>query len=230
MPVPETLLPWLPALPVIALTVLALAAAAAPATRRATKWLRLGAIAIMGVLALAATIWQGSAAAARIALLTRNDRTEELTAQVKTLEGQVAQLKQSTRVRSLPADTATKLADYLRAFGSRKIVVSCAPNDIEAYSYATDIANVLKAANWDARGPETTAIFGDVRAMGINVYDNDGHTSDTAKILRDGLTKFAIPYQSRVPPNQAIPDGEAVELFIGTKPQQSGLVPGGTAQ
>ncbi|HUC73046.1 MAG TPA: hypothetical protein VMS01_17795 [Stellaceae bacterium] len=226
MPVTEKLLPWLPVLLVIALTVLGLAAVAAPAAGKAAKRLRLGAIAIIGLLTLAATIWQGSAAAARIARLMRNDRSETLAAQVKTLEEQVAQLKESTRVRSLPADTATKLADYLRPFGRRKIVVSCAPNDIEAYRYATDIANVLKAANWDARGPEATTIFGDIRAMGINVYDNDGRTADTAKILLDALTKFAIPYQSRVPSSEAMADSEAVELFIGSKPQQSALRPG----
>jgi transposase InsO family protein len=226
MPVTEKLLPWLPVLLVIALTVLGLAAVAAPAAGKAAKRLRLGAIAIIGLLTLAATIWQGSAAAARIARLMRNDRSETLAAQVKTLEEQVAQLKESTRVRSLPADTATKLADYLRPFGRRKIVVSCAPNDIEAYRYATDIANVLKAANWDARGPEATTIFGDIRAMGINVYDNDGRTADTAKILLDALTKFAIPYQSRVPSSEAMADSEAVELFIGSKPQQPALRPG----
>ena len=226
MPVTEKLLPWLPVLLVIALTVLGLAAVAAPAAGKAAKRLRLGAIAIIGLLTLAATIWQGSAAAARIARLMRNDRSETLAAQVKTLEEQVAQLKESTRVRSLPADTATKLADYLRPFGRRKIVVSCAPNDIEAYRYATDIANVLKAANWDARGPEATTIFGDIRAMGINVYDNDGRTADTAKILLDALTKFAIPYQSRVPSSEAMADSEAVELFIGSKPQQPALGPG----
>jgi hypothetical protein len=66
--------------------------------------------------------------------------------------------------------------------------------------------------------------------MGINVYANDGPTSDTAKILLDGLAKFAIPYQSRVPPGEAIPDSETVELFIGSKPQQPAPGPVGTAR
>jgi hypothetical protein len=129
-------------------------------------------------------------------------------------------LKESTRSRTLSADTAAKLADYLRPFGTHKVVVSCAPDDIEAYRYATQIADVLKAANWDARGPETTTIFGDVRAMGINVYDSGGHGLDTAKILLDGLAKFAIPYQSRVPPSEALPESDTVELFISAKPAQ----------
>jgi hypothetical protein len=28
--------------------------------------------------------------------------------------------------------------------------------------------------------------------------------------------KFAVPYQIRVTPSQAIPDADAVELFVGT--------------
>jgi hypothetical protein len=54
--------------------------------------------------------------------------------------------------------------------------------------------------------------------MGINVYNNSDHPSETVKILLDALAKFAIPYQSRVPPNEAIPENETVELFIGAKP------------
>ena len=101
----------------------------------------------------------------------------------------MAKLKESTRGRTLSADTAARLADYLRPFGAHEVVVSCAPDDIEAYRYATQIADVLKAANWDARGPETTTIFGAVRAMGINVYD-DGtqrrrHRQDTARRFRE---------------------------------------------
>jgi hypothetical protein len=65
--------------------------------------------------------------------------------------------------------------------------------------------------------------------MGINVYDNGGHGSDTAKILLDALAKLGVPYQSRVPPSEAAPDDEAVELFIGTKPEQPAMAAAGTA-
>ncbi len=40
------------------------------------------------------------------------------------------------------------------------------------------------------------------------------------KILLAGLAKSGIPYQSRVPPSEALPETETVELFIGTKPAQ----------
>ena len=212
--------PWLPALLVLILSAVAAAVGTAPAAVPAAKRTRMTGIVLLGALAVAATVWQAHSAADRIARLTRENQSSQLAAQVKSLEGQIAKLKESTRSRSLSADTAAKLADYLRPFGTHKVVVSCAPDDIEAYRYATQIADVLKAANWDARGPETTTIFGEVRAMGINVYDNPGHGSDTAKILLDGLAKSAVPYQSRVPPSEALPESDTVELFISAKPAQ----------
>lgn len=209
------LLPWLPPLLVAILSASALVAAGAGVRGRRS---RLMALAVIGGLALAATVWQAKAGADRVARLVAQDRTKQLMAEVEALQQQLDQVKQSTRLRSLSADTAIKLADYLRPFGRHKVVVSCAPNDIEAYRYATQIADVLKTANWDASGPETTAIFGDVRAMGINVYNNSAQPSDTVKILLDGLAKFGIPYQSRVPPSAALPETETVELFVGAKP------------
>jgi len=211
------LAPWLPALLVLVLSAVGVAVVAAPAAARAVKRRRIFSVAVLGALAAAAALWQARSAADEAARLTRENQSSTLAAQVKSLEQQIAELKESTRNRNLGADTAAKLADYLRPFGARKVVVSCTPNDVEAYRYATQIADVLKAADWDARGPETTTIFGDVRAMGINVY-NGGHGSDTTRILLDGLAKFAIPYQSRVPPSEALADGHTVELFIGAKP------------
>jgi hypothetical protein len=218
MSVAGALSPWLPAVLVAILSISALALAAAPGTSPRETRPRLMALAAIGGLALAATVWQAKAGADRVARLVEQDRTKQLTAEVDALQQQIEQLKESTRFRSLTGDTATKLADYLRPFGKHKVVVSCAPNDIEAYHYATQIADVLKTANWDASGPEATTIFGDVRAMGINVYNNSAHPSDTVKILLDGLAKFGIPYQSRVPPSEALPQTETVELFIGAKP------------
>ena len=72
---------------------------------------------------------------------------------------------------------------------------------MEAYQYANQLVNILKAANWEAQGPQVTKIFGDVRAPGVNVYVNGDNSSDTAKILLDGFAKFNIPYQSRVTPS-----------------------------
>ena len=109
---------------------------------------------------------------------------------------------------------------YLRQFGNRRVIVSCIPDDIEAYQYANQLVNILKAANWEAQGPQITKIFGDVRSPGINVYVKADNGSDTVKILMDGFAKFNIPYQSRVTPSGTIPDTETVELFIGTQQGQ----------
>ncbi|MGH7113594.1 MAG: hypothetical protein ACREE9_03775 [Stellaceae bacterium] len=209
----------MPVLLVLVLSILAVTAAAVPVAAAATtrrRWIM--AILVLGTLAVAASAWQARSAADRIARLIRDNRSGQLTAQIKSLKDRVTELQQSARGRAVSADTAAKLADYLRKFGAHSVVISCAPGDIEAYRYATQIADILKAANWDARGPETTTIFGAVRAMAINVYDAGGRGGGATKILLDGFAKFGIPYQSRVPPSGALPDNEAVELFIGIKP------------
>lgn len=216
MAVSQTL-PWVPALLVAALSALALAAATFPARRSFVRQSRLAAIAILGISALATTVWQVWTDGEEIARLARHDRSTELQIRIKSLEQQLAKLEESTRGRSLAGDTAAKLTNYLRSFGSHKVVVSCIPNDIEAYNYATEIVDALRAANWDARGPETTTIFGKTSAMAVNVYDNAGSGLNTAKILLDGFAKFGIPYKTRVPPAEMLDPG-AVELFIGTKP------------
>ncbi len=209
---------WLPVFLVLILSILAVTLAAAPAAGPPARRLRITAIALFGALTATATAWQAHSTADRIARLIRDNQSRLLTAQVQSLKEQMAKLRESTRGRTLSADTASRLADYLRQFGAREVVVSCAPDDIEAYRYATQVADVLKAASWDARGPETTTIFGAVRAMGINVYDDGRSGADTAKILLDGFAKFGVPYQSRVPPSEALPENETVELFIGAKP------------
>jgi hypothetical protein len=91
---------------------------------------------------------------------------------------------------------------------------------MEAYQYANQLVNILRAANWEVQGPQVTKIFGEVRAPGINFYVNGDSHSDTAKILLDGFAKFDIPYQSRITPSGAIPDTDTVELFIGIQQSQ----------
>ena len=120
------------------------------------------------------------------------------------------------QMRTIAPDTAEKLAADLRGSGSRRVIVSAIPDDVEAYQYAYQLVSLLKAANWDAQGPELTRIFGDVRSPAINFYVNGEDHSDTATLLSKAFAKFAIPYQTRVPPSQAIPDADAVELFVGT--------------
>ena len=215
------LAPWLPVILVLILSAVAVALAGT-ASRPVVRQLGMSTIVLLGGLAVAATVWQARNAANQI------NANLAATEQVNALEDQLTKLKERIRRRTISTDTATKLADYLRPFGVHKVVVSCLPNDIEAYHYATEILNVLKSANWDARGPETTTIFGDIKSMSINVYDSGStNGSDTTKILLAGLAKSGIPYQSRVPPSEALPEGETVELFIGAKPSQPGI-PGPT--
>lgn len=209
---------WLPALLALVLSILAVRGVAASPDDPARKRRMITRIAVVGALAIAAALWQARRAANEVARLIDENRTAALTEQVAALQAQLSTLKLDTVRRTISPDTATKLADYLRPFGAHRVVVSCIPNDIEAYHYATAIVGVLKDAKWDARGPETTKIFGDITAMGVNVYASGGSGHATTKILLDGFAKFGIPYQSRVPPSEALPENETIELFIGTKP------------
>ena len=140
-----TLLPWLPALLIVALCAWHSRLPGCRLRKPAQGESRLlAAIAVLGSAALAVSVWQGSAASNEIARLQQNDRTEQLALQVKSLEQELTKLKEATRARSLGEQTATKLADYLRPYGSRKIVVSCVPNDVEAYRYATETRQHLE--------------------------------------------------------------------------------------
>jgi hypothetical protein len=225
-------LPWLPTLLLIILTALALTAVSTSRATQAARRIWFASIMLFGVLALAGSVWQGMKAGDATAHLTRtmasveklgdtNTSRTQLAERVETLEQRIKELEAGGRGRMVGADTATKFADYLRGFGSHRVIVSCAPNDLEAYDYANQLVNILKAANWDAEGPEVTDIFGDVRAVGVNLYVNGDNNADTVKILLDAFAKFNIPYQSKVTPSQAIPDTETVELYVGSIPSQS---------
>jgi len=225
--------PWLPTLVVIVLTAVALTEVGSSTAPPKNRQLWMASIILLGSLAIAGTVWQGRRAvddSTALAGTTTSpealDRqrngpiVSELKKQIKTLEDQIRELKAARQVRAIASDTVDKLTEYLRQFGNRRVIVSCIPDDIEAYQYANQLVNILKAANWNAQGPQVTKIFGDVRAPGINVYVNGEDHSDTVKILLDSFAKFNVPYQSRVTPSQAIPDIETVELFIGSQPSQ----------
>jgi hypothetical protein len=146
-----------------------------------------------------------------------------LNARIKDLETQIHALKEKSRARTIDRDTAAKMAEYLRQSGSplgnRRVVVSCLPDDVEAYGYANQIANVLRAAGWEAPGVETTTIFGQAAAMDILVYVRAGaQPPEAARILVDAFARFNIPFQSGITPSEAIPDPATVELFVGHKP------------
>ena len=227
----DGVLPWLPTLFVIILTAVALTRGGAPPASAASRRIWLASILLFGALALAASVWQGkeqAEATGRIAeemaSAEGNGSAEPTRAQlverVETLEKRVKELEEGGHGRSISADTVTKLAEYLRQVGSHRVVVSCAPDDLEAYNYANQLVNIFKAAGWDAEGPEVTEAFGDIRAVGVNLYVNADTGADTARILLDGFAKFNIPYRSMVIPTQAIPDTETVELFVASLPSQ----------
>jgi hypothetical protein len=223
----SSVLAWLSAASVLALGAVAVAGAlnarpAAPIRRR----LRLVGTVLVGALAVAGSAWQAitiGAARAPQPVVARHDQpsrppTQDLRERIKSLESQIDLLRHSTTMRSITPDTANKLSEYLKQFGSHRVVVSCAPNDVEAYNYATQLTNVLKAAKWDASGPEVTTIFGDVRAMAINVYGDAAPGGGGAlEILVAALAKFNIPYQQRVAPSR-VPADAAIELFVGAQP------------
>jgi hypothetical protein len=221
---------WLPTLLVIIASAVALTAASSQPASAAGRRLWVASICLFGSLAIAGTVWQGRKEVGETVALAGTSNPPQrsqaesdgraladLTNQVKTLRERVRELEKGRHFRAIPQGTAGEFADYLKQFGSRRVVVSYITDDLEAYQYANQLVNLLKAANWDAQGPEATKIFGDVQSPGINVYVNPDDHSGTAKILLDGFAKFNIPYQPRVTPSHAIPDSVTVELFIGAK-------------
>jgi hypothetical protein len=211
---------------VVILTAVALTMAGAPLSTRAARRSWWATILLVGSFALAGSVWQGQKAAeetARVAESAANGDAVEAARprpdqSIETLEKPNGAPEREGRGRTVSADTAMRFAEYLRGFSSHRVVVSCAPDDLEAYDYANRLVSILRAANWAAEGPEVTEIFGDLRAVGINFYVNADNHSDTVKVLLDAFAKFNIPYQSRVTPSLAIPDTETVELFVAAMP------------
>ena len=219
---------WLATLLVIVVTAVALTGAASPPVVVRQRRLWMASILVCGCLAIAVTVWQarqegdditaltGATVSAQLSHVERDRATAaDLARQVRALRDRVRELEEIREARTIAPKSADAFAAYLKPFGGRRVIVSCIPDDSEAYQYASQLVNVLRAADWDVQGPQTTKIFGDVRSRGINVYIAADNHSDTIKILFDGFAKFNIAYQSRVTPSGAIPDSEAVELFVG---------------
>jgi hypothetical protein len=147
-----------------------------------------------------------------------DDALASLSGKVAVVKQQIAALKAGETARSIDPETAVKLGDYLRQYGGYRAVVSCAPSDLEAYTYATQLVGILKSAGWNASGPEQTANVVPGPAMGITVFDRDPSAPDAAKILIDAFKQFDIPHQVGITAQYAGPDSATAELFVAKKP------------
>src|SRR5260370_6264486 len=137
---------------------------------------------------------------------------------IKELESQIQALRAKSPIPPIEPEVAAKLADHLRQAGSHRVVVSCLPDDVAAFIYANQLANVLRMAGWEALGPEKTTIFGEAPTMGVRLYVRGAAPPEAGKLLIDAFTRFNIPYQSGITPSAAIPHPATFELFVGPKP------------
>lgn len=234
---------WLPTVGVVLILALSLTAIAAmrAGARRKGAWFVV--MTLAGSLALAATVWQqvdirkqaksfGRLAQAtglpsspppkpKIVVGRATAEIAALSRETKALRSKIANLERSEKGRVINEETAAKLVAALQPSGGREVVVSCIWGDDEAYDYANQIVDILKRAGWQAMGPEPTVIFGNAPSMAIGVYVPENAAADTAKILMNAFTKFAIPFETRVPPSGALPAASAVELFVSRKPHST---------
>lgn len=151
---------------------------------------------------------------------TVDDALASLSAKVAVIEDQIAALNTKTTNTSRLVDpaTAAKLSDYLRQYSGQRVVVSCIPGDMEAYSYANQLVAIFKAAGWEAGGPEATVNVVDEPAIGVTILVRDPGSPDAAKILIDAFDRFNIPHQPGLSVDYAIPDTATVEVFVAKKP------------
>ncbi|HZU87676.1 MAG TPA: hypothetical protein VE993_00320 [Stellaceae bacterium] len=219
----DPLATWVPAALVVLTASLGLTMAGAPPARRGARRVWAAALFVCGALAVAGTVWQAQDVRDRqwgAAALSGPGEGSAL-ARAEPPRDRLAGAPQPAPARAIAPETAAGLAAYLKKSGSRTIVVSVIPGDPEAHDYATQLVGLLRAAGWRAEGPETTRVFGDVRALGVNLFVNPHpqQASDTARILADAFGKFGIPYEPRVTPSGVVPDDDAVELFVGALPR-----------
>jgi hypothetical protein len=149
---------------------------------------------------------------------TVDDALAALRDEVATISDQIAALRAGLVGRSIDPATAVKLADLLRGYGSYRVVVSCVPGDMEAYTFANQFVGILRTAGWDANGPEATVNVIDQPAIGVTVLIRDPTAPDAAKILLDALNQLNIPHQPGIAADTAIPDNATVELYVAKKP------------
>lgn len=147
-----------------------------------------------------------------------DDAIASLSAKVAAMGEQVDAFKAGAVGRSIDAPTAARLSDYLRQYSGYRVVVSCVPGDLEAYTYANQLVMILKSAGWDTSGPEATFNVTDKAAMGVMVLIRDPTAPDAAKILLDAFNQANIPHRPGISADDAIPDTATVELFVAKKP------------
>jgi hypothetical protein len=239
----DLLIRWLPTLCIILFVVVALSIAVSmrASARRKSVWLAV--VLLTGSLAVAATVWQqrdirqqaksfdrlaqatglaGSPVPKPKVLVSRAAaEIRTLSRETEALRSKIANLERREKGRVIDEATAGKLVADLEQAGARTVVVSCVWGDDEAYDYANQIVDILRRAGWQASGPEPTVIFGNAPSMSVGIYVPEEAAAGTAKILMDAFTKFAIPFETRVPPSGALPGGSPVELFVSRKPQST---------
>lgn len=108
------------------------------------------------------------------------------------LKRRVAAYRKAAAARKIDDATAAAMIAYLRPLGPHRVVVSCVPNDVEAYKYANRIATILQRAGWRASGPEATTIFGTGPEMGISLYVRSDAPTETAHQLVAAFSRFNI--------------------------------------
>lgn len=247
MPMDEALW-WLPTAAALLMTALALLAALAqPARPAKSAWLALILLCGVGAVGLSAWQQAGNRAAlgeetARLQLLwerlselgrsipggavaspgetfdTIPAAIRSLNARIAELEEQIRALHEKARRRVIDREGAAEMARYLRRFGSHRVVVSCVPDDVEAFAYASQLAAVLREAGWEAVGPEQTAIHGEAPSMAVRLLvRHPGAPPEAVRALVDAFNRFSIPYRSGLGASDAIPDPATVELFVSRK-------------
>lgn len=149
---------------------------------------------------------------------TVSNAIRSLNARIEDLQEQIRMAREAARHRRVDPDTASRLVAHLRGLGPQRIVVSAVPGDTEAFTYASQLVNILREAGWDALGPETTTIFGTPSYPGVTLFALSGGTASKAvTTLAEAFTRFNIPYRSGIPPREAIPDPGTAALFVSGK-------------
>src|ERR1051325_2219906 len=159
---------WLPTIAVGVMAALAFVATLAQGPRGAKlPWI--ATVLVCGALATAASAWQQNRELGQLRELSSHlnalarllpgappanpeQTVDSLTSSLYTLNSRIGELqaqidvlREKAKTRSVDADTAKKLEDYLRPFGSRRVVVSCVPGDPEAFTRSEEHTSELQS-------------------------------------------------------------------------------------